>query len=184
MPDDASATLITTRLVYAGRGEEFDGWADRVESAARSSPGYVGGVRLEQPGGLVHFMHRFATQEDLDRWTDSPERRALTEDAEPLSAAHRQTQAGAQPRFRLPSEATAPKWKEWLLTWAAVFPVTLIVNTALNALPFELPMPVQTALSSLILVALLTWAILPRIRKWLRPWLFRDDQGELRRDPD
>lgn len=184
MPDpDSSATLITTRLVLAGRGPKFDRWADRVEAAVRASPGYMGGTRLEQPGGLVHFLHRFAGEDDLKRWTDSPERRALTKAADAFSRPRRQTATGAQPRFQLPSEATAPKWKTWVATWAAVFPMLLLLNAAIAALPFDLPEPVELAVSSLALTALLTWIILPRVRKLLRPWLFGDADGKLRREP-
>jgi antibiotic biosynthesis monooxygenase (ABM) superfamily enzyme len=44
-------------------------------------------------------------------------------------------------------------------------------------------MPVELAVTSSIMTATLTWLILPRIRKLLRPWLLAGDDGGLRKDP-
>jgi antibiotic biosynthesis monooxygenase (ABM) superfamily enzyme len=85
------ATLVTSRLVFAGREEAFARWIDRVEAAARESPGYLGGARMDQPGGLSHFLHRFASESDLNRWSDSAERHRLTEEADSFSGPRRQT---------------------------------------------------------------------------------------------
>jgi antibiotic biosynthesis monooxygenase (ABM) superfamily enzyme len=174
------ATLVTSRLVFAGREEAFARWIDRVEAAARESPGYLGGARMDQPGGLSHFLHRFASESDLNRWSDSAERHRLTEEADSFSGPRRQTALGLQPHFHLPSEAAAPKWRTWIATWAAVFPLLLVLNALVGLLPFDLPKPVELAATSLVMTATLTWLILPRVRKLLRPWLLCDHDGELR----
>jgi antibiotic biosynthesis monooxygenase (ABM) superfamily enzyme len=56
----------------------------------------------------------------------------------------------------------------------------LVLNALVGLLPFDLPKPVELAATSLVMTATLTWLILPRVRKLLRPWLLCDHDGELR----
>lgn len=181
---DTTATLVNTRLVRADAGDRFDRWADRLAETLRSTPGAVGSVRLDQPGGLVHFVHRFRAEDDLRRWSDSPERRALAAEADAFSSEHRQTATGARISLTLPSEAAIPNWKNWLATWACAFPVTLLLNAFLGALPFDLPQFVQLAITSGALIAVLTWFVLPQAKKRLRSWLLEGADGDgLREEP-
>jgi hypothetical protein len=90
---------------------------------------------------------------------------------------------GRRVQVRVPSETAIPKWKTWIATWVAVFPLLLALNGLVALLPIKLPMPVELAVTSLIMTATLTWLILPRIRKLLRPWLLAGDDGGLRKDP-
>lgn len=180
---DQPATLVTTRLVRAGHDEEFARWADRFDDAAARQQGTRGTLRLEQPGGMTHFAHRFDSEAELERWRDSGEYRALADEADVYSIGLAQLARGERRRARTPGEASAPKWKTWLATWVTVFPLLLALNVASEALLGGLPQPVRLGLTSLIMTAALTWIILPRVRRLLRPWLFRDGDGGLRREP-
>lgn len=176
--------LVASRLVHAGREEEFARWADRFDEAARACAGGRGGMRLEQPNGLVHFIQRFESEEAARRWCDSDVRRRLGAEADAFSAEHSEIATGDRVQVRLPSEAAVPKWKLWLATWAAVFPLLLAMNAIAKAVAGGLPQAVQLGLTSLAMTAVLTWFVLPEIRKRLRPWLFRDDEnGGLKKEP-
>jgi antibiotic biosynthesis monooxygenase (ABM) superfamily enzyme len=179
---DRTAVLVTTRLVRRGRAEEFERWAERHDAAIRASPGVLGTVRLDQPGGFAHFVQRFASEEEARRWSEGPERASLTAEASAFSAEHRQCATGMSVSLRLPSEAAVPNWKNWLATWACAYPVSLVLNYLLEALPITLPKFVQVGIISGALIAVLTWFVLPRVRGVLRPWLLACDEG-LRKEP-
>jgi uncharacterized protein len=181
MDTETHVTMATSFLVRAGREDAFESWVDRYCDAARASPGHLAVMRLDQAGGLVHLVHRFAGRAEVDRWEASPEHERLVKEADAFAVHRSERGRGGQTRFHLPSEAAAPKWKTWLATWVAVFPVLLALNTAVRALGPDLPPPVQLAITSPILTALLTWAILPQVRRVLRPWLLAGDEGELRK---
>lgn len=181
--DNFPVTLVTSRLVRAGHQTEFTGWADRFDHAVGNMPGARGTLRLDQPAGLHHFIHRFDSEAALARWRDSTDYRSLTAEADAYSVGCAQVTTGEHRQAQLPSEATAPKWKTWLATWATVFPLLLLLNMAVRSVGADLPQPVQLGLTSLIMTAALIWYILPKVRKLLRPWLFGDERGGLRRDP-
>jgi hypothetical protein len=178
-----TAALITTRLIKAGHEEEFARWAERLDAAAEAEAGAEHVVRLEQPSGLVYAVHRFRAEEDARRWHDAPVRHALNAEADAFSSGCSQVEIGRDIQVRVASETAIPKWKTWIATWVIVFPLLLFLNFAVTLLPFELPQPVELALTSIVMTATLTWVILPRIRKLLRPWLLADADGGLRKDP-
>jgi antibiotic biosynthesis monooxygenase (ABM) superfamily enzyme len=176
-----SATLLTSRLVRIGQEEAFAAWSDRYEAAARGADGYRGLVRLEQPDGLTHFVQRFADDDALQAWERSVVRRALSAEADAISASRDQRHAEGDAAIRLPSEQAAPKWKTFIATWAAVLPLLLVLNALVGLLP--LPKLVRLPLSSVLLTASLTWFVLPFVRRRVRPWLLADDEG-IRKEPD
>ncbi|WP_375427520.1 hypothetical protein [uncultured Sphingomonas sp.] len=177
------AALITTRLVKQGREDEFARWADRLDDVAEREADVAGVVRLEQPSGLVYAVHRFRSVEDARRWRDAPARHALDAEAKAFSSGCSQLEDGRRIRVRVASETAVPKWKNWVATWVAVFPLLLIMNGLFALLPFKLPRILELAVISLILTATLTWLVLPRIRKLFRSWLLTDEHGGLRKDP-
>ena len=179
---DQPAALITTRLIKPGHDEEFARWAERVDAAALRVADAAGVVRLEQPSGLVYAVHRFRDVAGARRWEKAPARRALEEEAEAFSSGCGQLEEGRRIQIRVPSETAIPRWKTWIATWLAVFPLLLALNGLVALLPFKLPMPVELAVTSLVMTATLTWFVLPAIRKRLRSWLLADGEG-LRRDP-
>lgn len=178
-----TAALITTRLIKPGREEEFARWAERLDAAASRDADAAGVVRLEQPSGLVYAVHRFRTAADARRWQEAPARHAIEAEAEDFSSGCSQLEVGSRIQVRVPSETAIPKWKTWVATWLAVFPLLLALNGLVALLPFKLPQPVELAVTSLVMTATLTWLILPRIRKLFRSWLLADEDGGLRKDP-
>ncbi|WP_328997867.1 hypothetical protein OHA18_25790 [Kribbella sp. NBC_00709] len=80
--------------------------------------------------------------------------------------------------FTVPGETASPRWKTFLITWAAAYPTLLVIATALKLVVPGLPQPVALAISSFTLTALLTWVILPRLNRQARPSLLRGAQPE------
>jgi hypothetical protein len=176
-------TAIVTRLVQAGHEDSFARWAEAFDTAARASPGVVRTLRLEQPGGLVHFLHDFESREALARWTGSPRYAELKDAADGFSAERVQLIDPGQCEVRLPSDAAVPKWKSWIATWTVVFPLLLALNALVRTFAAGAPQPVQLGATSLVMTATLTWLVLPVIRKRLRPWLFHDKEHGVRKEP-
>lgn len=164
----------------AGHEDEFRAWADRVAELAIRADGYGGGLKLEQSGGLFHLVHRFDTAADLDRWQNTSDYRRLMEEGDRFSTPRRQRVDGDYQAVQLPSDSDSSKWKRFLMTWIAVFPVLLVLNAVFSLLPLQLPQPARLAITSPLLTAILTWVILPRVSRWLKPWVMKNKRGEAR----
>lgn len=173
-------TLINSRVVAARREDAFRAWAERLGAAAEAHPGFAGALRIVQTGGIFHLAHRFESAEALRAWETSSARRRLDEEAHAFSTPRREVVEGDLPWVQLPSEADAPKWKRFLMTWAAALPVALAMSALFAALGDPLPALAQAAITSLVLVGAMTFVIIPRLSRWLQPWVMRDGDGRAR----
>jgi uncharacterized protein len=171
-------TVVVTRVVRPGKEDEFAAWADDVDTAAARFPGHLAAVRLHAGEGLNHLIYQFDSPDHLRAWEESGERRELVRRADRLSDERRTMSGGRHTWFTVPAEAASPRWKTFLITWAAVYPTLLVIATAVKLAVPGLPQPIALAISSGTLTALLTWVILPRVNRQARPWLLRGAQPQ------
>ncbi len=64
-----------------------------------------------------------------------------------------------------------PKWKLAVLTWLAIFPAVSIFIFASEPLIGDLHLIARVFISTLIIVPLMTWVIMPNMIKLFRGWL-------------
>jgi antibiotic biosynthesis monooxygenase (ABM) superfamily enzyme len=170
---DEPVTVVVTRVVRPGKERAFAAWADEVDAAAAEFPGHLGGVRLHDEQGLNQLVYRFDTPEHLAAWEKSARRRELIRRGDQLSERQRTTNRDQIAWFNVPGSDTSPRWKTFLLTWIAVYPLLLLLATGLQLLAPGLPQPLVLLINSLVLTAFLTWILMPRLKHWTRPWLLR-----------
>lgn len=171
-------TVVVTRVVRPGKEAEFDRWAAELDAAAEGSTGHLASVRLHDDQGLNHLVHLFDDQHNLEAWENSRHRADLIARGNELSDARRTTADGLRSWFTVTT--TSRRWKSFVLTWVAVYPILLALASSLKWIAPELPQPVLLAVSSCTLTALLTWVVLPWVNRHARPWLFRPARPETR----
>jgi uncharacterized protein len=135
--------------------------------------GYLGGTRLYDSQGLNHLIYQFDSPSHLRAWKQSTQHRELLEEGDRYSDEQHTTTDQRHAWFHVPGRTAPPKWKNFLLTWAAVYPTLLLVSTALTKFVPALPRPLSLAITSGVLTAVLTWVILPIVTRRARRWLLR-----------
>lgn len=180
-PSDRNAPvkIVMERRVRPGAEAAFEAWVRKVITAASKLGGLQGSSVLASGSTGDHFiLLRFASHDDLQRWQASPELATLLHEADAVSVPGEQSQVktGLETWFTLPDmpqpRRAPPEWKMALLTWAALLPQ--IIALAYLLPPFRLPFLVETALSTAIPVAMLTWVIMPRLTRLLYNWLYAE----------
>ncbi|KQT84256.1 antibiotic biosynthesis monooxygenase [Methylobacterium sp. Leaf466] len=188
--DDASAArtapasaVISTR-VKPGMEAQYRIWEQKV-AAAQSKAAGLQGYRFEPavPGVQEDYVAilRFDSDANLQAWLDSPERRALIEEAAPLTAEFhtRRVQSGFEQWFRdaTPEGAPAPAaWKMNMIVLLTLYPTVflwgLFVGTPLLSRTLNLDFPVALFIGNVFSV-LLTAKLVPwtanRLGWWLSP---------------
>lgn len=177
--------MVVSRRALPGREHDLEAWLRGAVEAASVFPGHLGAtvhrpVPPDQPDHVLVF--RFATGADLARWNASAERESWLRRAEPLTAGTPRLQvlSGLDGWFALPGRQAAqppPKWKTALVTAPVIYLLVVLMSLVAEPLLAGMPLPVRTAVTTLVLVPAMTWGVMPPVTHLLRPWLYPRTKG-------
>jgi uncharacterized protein len=159
----------------------YERWLERIMPAAAAFRGHRGVhvVRHKGRGPRRYSVAlRFESLAHAQNWFGSDTRRALMEEARELlvQAETVSTLSGLELWFGTqPGHRPPLRWKMFVVTVAAIYPLTLLVPWALQPLlpvvaPLREPLLYHLAVAVSI-VALMTWVVMPRVTRWLARWL-------------
>jgi antibiotic biosynthesis monooxygenase (ABM) superfamily enzyme len=171
--------VLYSRRVRPGREADFEAWARGIVAAARQFPGHLGASVLDAPGSReYHILFSFADRRSLRAWLDSGERRRWLARGGELLEADRGLQqlTGLETWFKLPGANVPtmkppPRWKMWLVSIVAVYPLVLVFQALLVPRMAGLPLPLRALLFPLVLLTLMTFVVMPVVTRVLRRWL-------------
>jgi len=176
---DDSVTVLYSRRVKPGREADFEAWARGIVAAARQFPGHLGASVLDAPGSReYHILFSFADRRSLRAWLESAERHRWLARGRDLLEADRGLQqlTGLETWFKLPGSNVPtmkppPRWKMWLVSLVAVYPLVLAFQVLLVPRMTKLPLPLRALLFPLVLLTLMTFVVMPMVTRLLHRWL-------------
>jgi antibiotic biosynthesis monooxygenase (ABM) superfamily enzyme len=176
---DDPVTVLYSRRVKPGREADFEAWARGIVAAARQFPGHLGASVLDAPGSReYHILFTFADRRSLRAWLDSDERRRWLVRVGELLEADRGLQqlTGLETWFKLPGSnvptmTPPPRWKMWLVSLVAVYPLVLAFQVLVVPRMARLPLPLRALVFPLVLLTLMTFVVMPMVTQTLRRWL-------------
>ncbi|WP_240794377.1 antibiotic biosynthesis monooxygenase [Azoarcus sp. DD4] len=174
----APVTRIARRRAKPGLEAEYEARVRRMFGAMREQPGFLGADLLppEQPGGDYQIVVRFASEADLQAWDASP--------ARAQSHGRLREVAEGEPEFRrlsgleawfapavVPATMHPPRARMAVVTWLGIFPTVSLVLWLVAPLLAAWPFLLRTAVLTALIVATMTWVVMPRLTRWLRGWI-------------
>jgi antibiotic biosynthesis monooxygenase (ABM) superfamily enzyme len=181
--DPSAVTSVIRHTVRAGSESRYEAWFREVTTIAQTFPGHEGVDLIRPPKGSRTYavVLHFDTTEHLGRWLSSDARNRFIAEIKP----HLEGGNQADIRTGLEFGTTAPDseqkyartYKQFLITWSVIFPLTIFVPRVLHPLfktvPF-LGLPgISNLLISAMIVGLLTCVIMPRYTRMVATWLYR-----------
>jgi antibiotic biosynthesis monooxygenase (ABM) superfamily enzyme len=181
----ASVAFIITHTIKAGQEKRYEDWLGAILSAVSSFRGYLGREIFRPAHGSRTYttIVRFNSHEHLNDWAESELRRSYVNRVSDL------LEEGDQHEIRTgidfwftPAGIKPPKrWKQFLLTLSAVYPLALILPAVLGPLFSLMPPPlndhlVKSFAAAASLVALLTFVIMPRYTRLVKRWLYEESE--------
>ncbi|MBM3269980.1 MAG: antibiotic biosynthesis monooxygenase [Candidatus Sericytochromatia bacterium] len=171
-------TLVVARRPKPGSEAALEAWLEEIVAVAGRFPGHLGSLVVEPHPGQAEYVliARYASQEHLQRWWDSAECAELLARGEALTRTMDiQTLTGMEGWFVAPERRAVPRppgWKMWLVTWAVITPLVLLIGATLEPALGAWRQPWRTMATSAVLCALMTWAVMPLATRLLAGWLF------------
>ena len=193
-------TVSIRREVDPDRVAEATVWAQTGVNLANRYPGFLGSgwVRAGDQSTVWHMLYRFANEQTLAEWEQSPERAWWLEMGKGFVRDERsRRRTGIEgwfddpPTGSIPSVADAasepvpiapPRWKQAVAIWLGFFPVNLaFALLASLAPPWDaVPLALRVLVTTLVLTPIMTYWVLPWVTRLLRPWLERERDRERR----
>lgn len=174
-------TLVIQHQVRAASLTEYEVWLKHAVATARRQAGHLDVNVIRPDEGGLHFttVVRFANADLLQAWVNSAERQAMVREVLPLLEGGDSPQVHEDPEFWFtpPSTRVAPppRWKQAVLTYLVICPMTLVVPHLLA--PFfarfpQLAGPVTgTLIGNLFVILPVVFYIMPWVTRRCAQWL-------------
>lgn len=158
----------------------YEEWMERAIDAHRKSPGFLATDVLRPVGSTLRYavILRFVSREDANNWLTSKVRSMLLDEARPWLL--------RQDRYRISSDADfwfepgigldrAKRWKQWLLTWGVVLPLSIVISSLVDAglsgVDLEVPLLLVKLISSALLSLVMVYWAMPTVSLLASRWL-------------
>jgi antibiotic biosynthesis monooxygenase (ABM) superfamily enzyme len=180
---DPGATVVITHRVREDKHPEYDRWLDEIGPLCRASTGLLDWHIIRPVPGLTStytVVIRFDTRAHLQGWMESPVRNRLIKKVQPFLVNGDAFFISSGLDFWFTPEgarARVPKrWKQYLVTWSAIYPLVLGVPLAVSPVLRLLGVPDNYFLTTLVVtgavVFLMVYIVMPNYTKLIRRWLF------------
>lgn len=165
-----------------GREADYDTWLNEIGPQCRAAQGNLDWQLIRPIAGLTTtytVVIRFDTCDNLRHWMGSIDRQQLIERVQPFLAADDAytIQSGLDFLFTPPGTKVPVRWKQFLITWSAIYPLVLGVTWVLVPLLHEFRAPENRFLTTLLVtgtvVFLMVYGIMPHYTRLVRQWLFK-----------
>ena len=166
-------TVTVARVVRPDRRRAFERWAEDVLAVARRFPGNLGATLLH-PGpdsSEYHLVYRFVDDASLAAWERSSERRSALAHVEEMVDDERYARVSGLESFFTRSGTPGPRWRMTVLTIAAVFAITSVLQQFVLPHLASWPVPARLLLSAVVVVLLLGHLVMPFLTRLFARWL-------------
>lgn len=173
-------TAVFSRRVLPGREAEYVEIAEQARSISGAFPGHLSSTLLHAEGSRDYqTIYTFADPASLHRWIVSDERRALMRELDGISEVHERIEplTGLETWFLLPRRMTMkppPRWKMWLLSFVAVYPVVVLFQWLIAPSLKSWPLLVRSAVFPLVILSVMTFVLMPVATRVVKRWLYPD----------
>ena len=177
------ATAVITHRVRDGQQEGYEAWLNEIGPLCRSYPGHLDLQIIRPIPGLTAtytVIIRFDTREHLQGWMSSQDRKRLIEQVRPLLVQDDDFFIRSGLDFWFTPEGGRAKvpvrWKQFLVTWSAIFPLVLVIPLVVALGLRQLGVPQNHYLDLLLstgsVVGGMVYLVMPHYTKLIQRWLF------------
>lgn len=168
--------VAITRTVRPGHEQEFEQRVAELSLEAEREPGVEGAYLLrpaDEGSREYGILRTFSSKAARDRFHRSEAYARFTAAIAPLveGPPRKRDIRGLEGFFVAPSSGGPPPWKMALVTWLAVNPTVFVCIRVVKAVLGPQPELVELLVGNTLVIALLTWVLMPLLTRVLARWL-------------
>ena len=182
--ENQGASVVISHHILNDKILEYEKWLKEIVPLTKHAKGFID-LQIIEPIPKLTFVYtviiRFDTVDNLKNWMESEQRKTWIEKAAPLFRRHDhyQIRSGLDFLFEIPeNNSNIPvRWKQYLVTWSAIYPLSLLIPLLLLPLLRYLHIPQNHFFDGLLIsgsiVFLMIYIVMPNYTRWIRKWLNR-----------
>lgn len=182
--ENSGASVVITHHILEGKQKEYEKWLDEILPVSKHATGFID-LQIVRPIPKLTFVYtviiRFDTINNLKSWMESRDRKQLIEKASPFFRKNDRYQIKSGLDFLFNAENEGHKvpvrWKQYLVTWSAIYPLSLIIPVLLLPILRWLGIPVNHYFDAFInsgcIVLLMVYVVMPNYTRLIKNWLFK-----------
>ena len=169
---------VAVRKALPHCGAAYEALLRGMFSDMKAFSGFVSADVIPPPheGGEYQVVTKFGTEADLERWDRSEahagwlNRLDTVAEGSPAYRVITGLEAWFAPEI-VPASVHPPRWRMTLATWLGIFPTASLFIGVVAPLLAPLPFLVRTAVLTGLIAFTMSYVVMPRLARWLRPWL-------------
>ena len=181
--ENQGATVVITHHVIDAKQQVYEAWLNEIGPICRRSTGNIDWQVIRPiPNFSFAFtiILRYDTLENLKQWVESTERARLVEKVKPVLMKDDKYLVKSGLDFLFLSEAEPSKipvrWKQYFVTWSAIYPLSLIVPLGILPLLRSMNIPQSRYIDSLfisgVIVFIMVYLLMPSYTRLIKKWLY------------
>lgn len=176
--------MVINHHILDGKQQQYEAWLEEIGVLCRNATGNIDWQIIRPIPNLTYnytVIIRFDSIENLKNWMESDQRKKFIEKAKLLFAKDDRYFIKTGLDFLFPIEQESQKvpvrWKQYLVTWSAIYPLSILVP--LIVLPFLkfLHFPNDRFLNAFfisgIVVFIMVYLLMPKYTKLIKGWLYQ-----------
>ncbi len=175
---DTPVTIIVKRRPKPDRIEDFEKVMSGTTKDAMSFEGHLGAniIRPTRAGDYYRIVFKFDSMRHYLAWEGSELREQWMKRYAEVEQGEQELEilSGLETWFTMTGEEALvppPKYKMMVIVWMSIFPLTLLLHYCLVPFINELDTVLQMVITSLTLVTLMTYVVMPIMAKLFHRWL-------------
>ena len=175
---DTPVTIIVKRRPKPDRVKEFEEVMSGTTKDAMKFKGHLGAniIRPIKAGDYYRIVFKFDSMKNYLVWEGSEIRQQWMDRHIGLELGEQEVEilSGLETWFTMPGEEALvppPKYKMMIIVWMSIFSLSLLIYYCLTPFISKLHYIVQMAITTLTLVSLMTYIVMPLMAKLFHRWL-------------
>jgi uncharacterized protein len=170
---DGDGLVLVRFKVDELSGGEFQIWKAKAENLVKAFKGFIGLTVLDRLNDIDDYIIivRFDNEENAGVWLHSEIRVQLIDDAGLWLTENREVLFDWNIFWYRIFEGTK-KWKQWVITFIAVYPLTIIIPFVVKILAGIIPLYFFAGvISALLISGFMIYLLMPFVSKLFKKWL-------------
>lgn len=172
--NDNDGLLLVRFKLKPEHSNDFEKWKAEAIDLIKTFKGFIDITIMNRlkDSDYFHVLIRFDSEENVTAWLHSDTRKKIFDDADTTLFTERQEVIHSWNIFWYRIFEGTKKWKQWTVTFIAVYPLTLIIPMMVKMIAKVIPLYFFAGIiSALMISGFMIFLVMPFIHNLFKKWL-------------